>query len=154
MTLFKSTDGLVCGQPISPFFGAQNGAQGAGAVVIPSPAASPNSGVQQPIAAAVATGSVPRNALATSINGTAVGAGDNCSVDELISNGNGPPALLGTSKTPSGGVNDQNFTGQLTGVAMQENGPTTVNNEVQPLGPVSSAVLTSNIALTPNGFQG
>jgi hypothetical protein len=154
MTVFKSTDGLVVGQPISPFFGAQNGVQGAGAPVIQSPNASPNSGVQQPIAAAVATGSVPRNALASTVNGLNVGLGDVCSVDELISNGNGFPAMLGTAKPPSGGINDENFTGQLSAAAMQENGPAPVNNEVQPLGPVSSAVLTSNIALTPSGFGG
>jgi hypothetical protein len=154
MTVFKSTDGLVVGQPISPFFGAQNGVQGAGAPVIQSPNASPNSGVQQPVVAAVATGSMPSNASVSTVNGVSVGPSDPCSINELQTNGNGVTAMHGSPAPPSGGVNDQQFAAGTTAPTFIENGPTTTNNEPQPLGPVSGAVLTSNIGLQAGVFLG
>jgi hypothetical protein len=154
VTVFKSTDGLVVGQPISPFFGAQNGQQGAGAPVIQSPAVAPNSGVQIPMGDSQARGSLPRNAYVTSVNGTNVGIGDVCSVAELAGSGNGYPSMAGSPPAPSGAVQDQQFTAGLGAVAMQENGPTTTNNEPLPFAPVSQGTLVSNLSVTANGFAG
>jgi hypothetical protein len=164
MTLFKSTDGLVVGQPISPFFGAQNGVQGAGAPVIQSPVASPNSGVQQPALAAVATGSLPANALVSTVNGVSVGGAvtgpgigaDPCSVMELFSSGNGNQANGGVGQ---GAINAQQVENQQyavgeTAVAMTENGPTPVNVDTLGVAPVPAGVPTNSIALVASGFIG
>jgi len=122
-------------------------------VTIPSPNSSANSGPQTPTIASVANGSLPANAYITTVNGINVGPLDNCSVAELLSNGNGVTSMRGTAPPPAGGVNDQVFAGNESAVAMQQNGPTPVNTEAQPLGPDSAAVLTSN--MTPAGsFSG
>ena len=73
---------------------------------------------------------------------------------ELMGNGNGVPAMRGTSLAPSGGVNDQQFAAGYAAPTLQENGPTPTNTEPQPLGPVSGAVTGANITLIPNSFNG
>jgi len=164
MTVFKSTDGVVVGQPMSPFFGAQNGIQGAGAPVIQSPASSPNSGVQQPALAAVGTGSMPTNALVNTVNGVAVGGvvtapgigADPCSVMELISSGNGNQANGGTaaSALPASQGENQQYTVGMGAVAMTENGPTPVNVDTLGLAPVPAGVATNLVVLVASGFSG
>jgi hypothetical protein len=168
MTLFKSTDGLVCGQPMSPFFGAQNGIQGAGAVVIPSPAASANSGVQQPVHAAVSTGSMPQNAMINTANGVSPGGNpavfgsDPASIAQQISNGNGSDTergapVPGSSGNPSnpGTVNNQIFSdGVASAVAASATGPTTDNTSSATECPLQSSMLTNNIVLFQTNFLG
>lgn len=151
MTIYGTTDGRVVGQPISPSFGAQNGASAAGAGLIELPAG-------MPLLVAMSLGLVPINALVTSINGQSMAGGgiggDVCTVAEMISTGNGACAMRGTPPPPSGGINDQVFAGNQSAVAMLQNGPTPVNTEAQPLGPVSAAITCNNVALTANGFGG
>ena len=140
MTVFKSTDGVVVGQPMSPSFGAQNGAQGAGAATIQLPAG-------MSILEAMSRGILPRNAYVANVNGVSTGAGDNVSVDELLATGNGNQSVRGAPLPPSGGINDQQFVSGTGAVAMSANGPTQTNTEPQPLAPVSGAVLSANITL-------
>jgi hypothetical protein len=164
MTVFKSTDGLVVGQPISPFFGAQNGVQGAGAPVIQSPNASPNSGVQQPALAAAGTGSLPVNALVNTVNGVSVGGtvtppgigADPCSVMELISSGNGNQANGGVGQgaiTPEQSEQQQYAVGE-NAVTMSANGPTPVNVDTLGLAPVPAGIPTNAVGLVASGFIG
>jgi hypothetical protein len=164
MTLFKSTDGLVVGQPISPFFGAQNGVQGAGAPVIQSPNSSPNSGAQQPALEAVGRGSLPTNALVNTVNSVSVGGAvtgpgvgaDPCSVMELLSSGNGNQANGGVGQGVVVGQPSENqqYTNTLSAVAMTENGPTPVNVDTLGVAPVPAGVPTNSIALVASGFVG
>lgn len=168
MTVFKSTDGLVVGQPISPFFGAQNGVQGAGAPVIQSPNASPNSGVQQPIHAAISTGSMPQNAMINTVNGVSPGGNpavigsDPASVAQQISNGNGSDtergvAIPGSSGNPAnmGTVNNQRFVdGNGPGAADLQTGSTNTNISSATEAPTPSSMLTNNVVLFPQQFQG
>jgi len=165
MTVFKSTDGLVVGQPMSPFFGAQNGFQGAGAPVIPSPAASPNSGPQVTALASAANGSIPMNANVTSVNGVATGAatvigGDNASVAEMMSCGNGAPALTGAAIPGSAGnpvgngaINNQIFVDGITSAsAASATGPAATDVSSLTQVSMSGATVVSNVATS--GFQG
>jgi hypothetical protein len=159
MTVFKATDGIVVGQPISPFFGAQNGIQGAGAPTIQSPAASPTSGPQITMLASVATGSLPRNLELGSVNGVSAGALNPTPIDDLMSNGAGNQVNLGTSTpnvssnpTTNGAINQEQFVAGNVGAAMIQNGPTVIDTETLTSGPVSGATLTSN--LTPYGTAG
>jgi len=167
MTVFKSTDGLVVGQPISPFFGAQNGIQGPGAPIIPSPNASSNSGPQSVIHALASTGSVPMNANVTSVAGVATGlaagiGGDNASVAEMMSSGNGSPSLLGVGVAGSSGnptsittagINNQIFVGGISsqGSALST-GPAPTDTANITAIPMSGATIASNIVTS--GFQG
>jgi hypothetical protein len=168
MTVFKSTDGLVVGQPISPFFGAQNGVQGAGAPVIQSPNSSPNSGVQQPIHAAISTGSMPQNAMINTVNGVSPGGNpavigsDPASVAQQISNGNGAdtergvpiPGQSGNPATP-GTVNNQIFVdGINTANAALSTGPAPTDISSATECPLSSSMQTNNVVLFPQQFQG
>jgi hypothetical protein len=165
MTVFKSTDGLVVGQPISPFFGAQNGIQGAGAPVIPSPAASPNSGPQVTALASVANGSLPMNANVTLVNGVATGAiagigGDNASVAEMLSSGNGAPsyngvAIPGSAGNPvgNGAINNQIFVDGITTTnAALSTGPVSTDVSTLTQAPMTGATVVSNVSTS--GFQG
>lgn len=148
MTLFKSTDGVVAGQPISPAFGSQNGAQGAGATAIQLPAG-------MSVLEAMSRGILPRNAYVATVNGISIGTGDNCTVDELLATGNGNQSMRGAPVPPSGGVNDQQFVAGTSAGTNSANGPTPINTEPQTLGPVSGGVLATNITLTaPVGFGG
>jgi hypothetical protein len=145
MTIYGPNGGVVVGQPISPNFGAQNGASPAGGAAIALPAG-------MSMLEAMSRGILPRNAYVTSVNGASTGAGDNVSVDELMATGNGNQSMRGTPVPPSGGINDQQFTAGTSAVALQVNGPTQTNTEPQPLAPVSGAILCGNIA--QSGFGG
>jgi hypothetical protein len=157
MTVFRSTDGLVVGQPISPFFGAQNGAQGAGAPIIPSPAASPNSGPQVTLLASCANGSMPRNTLVSSVNGVSCGLNAPTPIDDLMGNGagaqvNGGVAVNGANGNPvqNGAINQQIFVdGVWTAGAASATGPTPTDTETLTSCPVSGATIVSNV--TPSG---
>jgi hypothetical protein len=148
MTIISNpVTGPVVGQPIQPGFGQQSAGSAPTNTAIAIPAG---------MTALEAQGrsTLPTNCLVTSVNGVNVGPGDPCSVSELMTNGNGVTAMHGCSTPPSGGISDQQFASGTAAPTFIENGPTTTNNEPQPLGPVGGAVLVSNLALTANGFAG
>jgi hypothetical protein len=152
MTIYVSNPvtGPVVGQPISPQFAQQF----AGA--LPTTAVGIGFGVAVPanmsILEAAGRSILPRNQYVTTVNSISTGAGDNASIDELMSTGNGNQSMRGAPVPPSGGVNDQQFTDGTSAVALQVNGPTQTNTEPQPLAPVSGAVLASNCGFA--GFGG
>jgi hypothetical protein len=157
MTVFKSTDGLAIGQPMSPFFGAQNGASGAGAPVIQLPTG-------MPLLVAASLGLVPANALVNTVNGISVGGtvstngigADPCSVMELLSSGNGNQANGGVSQAPiplQGGENQQYTVGQ-SAVTMSANGPTPVNVDTLGLSAVAAGIPSNSVGLVSSGFSG
>jgi hypothetical protein len=163
MTLFKSTDGLVAGQPISPFFGAQNGVQGAGATVIPEKNLSPTSGPQETLHEALAKGSIPRNANVTAVGGVSTGQQNATPVDDLMGNGAGNQVNIGAA-TPKNagnpgtittiGTNTQEFVdgvGELA--AGLSTGPVPTNTETLTSAPVSGATVTGNVTIG-GGFSG
>ena len=160
MTVFKSTDGVVVGQPISPFFGAQNGLQGAGAPVVQSPNVSVGSGNQQSLLEATGKGAMPHNALVNTVNGVNVGGppgvigGDPCTVMELLSSGNGNQANGGVGQGAIAGQigENQQYTVNETAVAMLANGPTPVNVDTLGVAPVPGGVPTNQV--TTSGFSG
>lgn len=155
MTVFKSTDGIVVGQPMSPNFGAQNGAQGVGAPTVQLPAG-------MPLLVAASLGLVPANCLVSTVNGVSVGGSvgvigsDPCSVMELLSSGNGNQANGGVNVAPITGQQSeqQQYTVGLTAVAMQENGPTPVNVDPLGLAPVPAGVSANSVGLVASGFSG
>lgn len=162
MTLYGATDPQVCGQPISPNFGAQCGRQYTGAPVIPSPAASPNSGPQVTLLASASNGSMPRNATATAVNGVSTGAQNPTPIDDLMGNGAGNQVNLGVatpgvSGNPStgnvnGAIDQQQFVDGTGAQAQLVNGPTPTSVETLTSGPVSGATVVSNVTVA--GFQG
>lgn len=150
MTLYSGpTQPTVTSGQISPNFGVQSGG------AIPA-AVNPVIAIPAGMTALEAAGRAiaPLNANVSTVNGLSVGAGDICSLSELLSGGNGTPSMRGAPLPPSGGLNDQQFTAGTSAQTLQVNGPTPTNTEPQTLGPVSGAVLGSNIALTPNSFNG
>lgn len=153
MTIYGPNGGVVTGQPISPFFGAQNGASPSGGVVTTPPPA-------MPILEAVGRGLVPLNALVTSVNGISTGSnsnigGDQVSVAELISNGNGEATARGTNIGANGAINQQIFVeGIATANAALSTGPTTTNTSTLTEAPVSGATLGTNVTLNAGGFVG
>src|SRR5271166_4038292 len=128
MTVFKSTDGVVVGQPMSPSFGAQNGAQGVAAPTIEQPTIAPvaggmsATGVQMSVLEACSRGLIPRNAQISTIAGMPVSAGisqaqgDSVSFDEALSSGNGAQVNAGVAVPPNAA---NNTTVTLMGVNSQ-----------------------------------
>jgi hypothetical protein len=151
MTVYQ-TEGRVIGQPISPSFGAQNGAGGGGVVSLPA---------GMSMLEAMSRGILPRNALVASIDGVNTGLGNPTPVGDLCSNGAGQQMNLGTSvagvaNNPIGnGANDQQVFVDGTGAQAQlVNGPTPTCTESLTSGPVSVNTNGSAVSLTANGFQG
>jgi hypothetical protein len=180
MTLYGATDPVVIGQPMSPFFGAQNGngkaATAAGAApIVPQPTSAPGvgtqaTGIQVSLLEAVARGSIPRNAQISTIAGQAVSAGisalqgDGLTLDEALSSGNGAQVSLGVAVAPNAanpnsvttmGVNNQIF---VEGVANANDGlstgPTPTNTESIVSAPVAGSTTTANVTLLTGVFQG
>ena len=157
MTLYGASDPQVIGQPISPFFGQQQNVRYTGAPVIPSPNASPNSGPQVTLLASVSNGSLPRNALVTTVEGVNAAS---TPVDDLMSNGAGPQvnegaAIPGANGNPSGNgaINQQIFVdGIFTANAALSTGPVPTDIETLTSCPVSGATVVSNVVTS--GFQG
>jgi len=176
MTVYKNTDGIVVGQPMSPFFGAQNGQQGAGAITIEQPTQAPvaggmqATGVQMSVLEACSRGLIPRNAQLSTIAGQSVSAGisalqgDGVSVDEALTSGNGMQVNLGVAVPPNAGnnvatttmgVNNQVF---VDGIANANDslstGPTPFNNESVVSAPLAGSITTANVTLLTGIFQG
>src|ERR1700734_607927 len=115
MTVYKNTDGIVVGQPMSPNFGAQNGQQGPGAITVQQPTTAPTAGgmqatgVQMPLLEACSRGIIPRNAQISTVSGQSVSAGistsqgDSMAIDEGLTSGNGAQVNLGVACPPNGG---------------------------------------------------
>lgn len=176
MTIYKNTDGVVVGQPMSPFFGAQNGQQGAGAATIQQPTQAPvaggmqATGVQMTVLEACSRGIIPRNAQLSTIAGQSVSVGisalqgDGVSLDEALGSGNGMQVNLGVAVPPNAGnnvatttmgTNNQIF---VDGTANSNDGlstgPTPVNMESVVSAPLSGATTTANVTLLSGVFQG
>jgi hypothetical protein len=157
--LYGATDPQVCGQPISPFFGAQQNQRYVGPPVILSPNASPNSGPQVTQLASASNGSLPMNADVTAVTGVSCGAQNPTPVADLMSNGAGNQcnegvAIPGTSGNPvgNGAINNQVFGDGTSAVANLATGPDNVNTETLTSCPVSGATVVSNLTLS--NFQG
>jgi hypothetical protein len=166
--------GVVVGQPMSPFFGAQ---QGIGpAPIIEQPTSAPvaggmqATGVQMSILEACSRGLIPRNALISTVSGVSVSAGisvvqgDGMTVDEGLSSGNGAQVSLGVAVTPNAanpnsittmGVNNQVF---VDGIATANDGlstgPTPFNTESVTSAPMPGSTTTANVGLLAGAFQG
>jgi hypothetical protein len=166
--------GVVVGQPMSPFFGLQ---QGAGpAPVIEQPTTAPTAGgmqatgVQMSMLEAASRGLIPRNAQLATIAGQSVSAGvsasqgDGMSVDEGLSSGNGAQTSLGVAVPPNAGnnvatttagINNQVF---VDGIANANDtlstGPTPFNIESIISAPLPGATTTANVTLLTGVFQG
>ena len=168
--------GPVVGQPISPNFGAQNGAATPGNAVIQQPTTAPvtggmqATGVQMSLLEACSRGIIPRNCYVASVAGVATAAGisntngDAMSVDEAMGDGNGAQvnlgvAVPGSSHTPAGvataGVNNQEMVGGIAASASTlVAGPAAVNTETMTSGPTPASMTTANVSLVSNSFAG
>jgi hypothetical protein len=166
--------GPVVGQPMSPFFGAQNGL---GATpVIQQPTTAPTAGgmqatgVQMSLLEACSRGLMPRNAYIASVSGVAPAAGvsnsqgDGLSVDEAISNGNGQQVNQGMAVAPNAsnpnsittmGVNNQIF---VEGIANANDalstGPAPTNTEAVTSAPTPASTTTANVGLLAGAYAG
>ncbi len=173
MTIYVQ-QGPAVGQPMSPFFGAQNGL---GATpVIQQPTTAPTAGgmqatgVQMSILEACSRGLMPRNANIASVAGVATSAGisntngNSLSFDDAMSNGNGAQASGGVAVNPNAsnpvevttaGVNTQIF---VEGIANANGGlstgPVTTNTESLTSAPTPASMTTANVALVANSFSG
>jgi|HubBroStandDraft_3_1064219.scaffolds.fasta_scaffold07948_2 hypothetical protein len=155
MTVFKSTDGLVVGQPINPNFGAANGAVAPGVNTVQIPPG-------MPALEAMSRGILPRNQMVQTVNGVSVGGTingigtDNCTAAELFTNGNGAPCVGGVP--PVGGANgandQQQFVVGTNANAQIQNGPTTFNTDPLTLAPVSVNTNGSALGLSAGAFGG
>ena len=175
MTVFKNTDGIVVGAPMSPNFGAQNGQQGPGAIVVQQPTSAPAggmqaTGVQMSVLEACSRGIMPRNAQLATIAGQAVSVGvsasqgDGVSVDEALGSGNGmqvnlgvavPPNAGNNAATTTAGINNQAFVSGEAGVGDGiSNGPTAFNIESVVSAPLSGATTTANVTLLSGVYAG
>ena len=176
MTVFKSTDGVVVGQPMSPNFGAQNGVQGAGGPLISNPTTGPTNvgmqatGVQMSMLEAMSRGLVPLNALVNTVSGVSVGGAvnvigsDPATVAQVFSNGNGVETCRGTPVagqagnpvlTNTGALSQQIFVdGINTANAALSTGPTPTDISSLVEAPAPSSITTNNLALIANQFGG
>ncbi|HWX29586.1 MAG TPA: hypothetical protein VNZ53_19340 [Steroidobacteraceae bacterium] len=154
MTIYGSNGGVVTGQPISPSFGAQNGANG-GTAVLQLP-------TTMPILEAMSRGILPRNLYLGSVNGVSVGPNNPTALDDIMSNGAGNQVNAGVAvpniaanPAGNGAINNEIFVsgGSLGGAnAGLTNGPVPVNTETLTSCPVSGATLASTLA--PFGTAG
>jgi len=180
MTLYGATDPVVIGQPMSPFFGAQNGngrtATAAGAApIVPQPTSAPGvgtqaTGIQVSLLEAVARGSIPRNAQISTIAGQSVSAGisaqqgDGLTLDEALSSGNGAQLSLGVAVPPNASnntaVTQMSVNGQVfvDGIANANDGlstgPTPFNIESVVSAPLPGSTTTANVTLLTGVFSG
>jgi hypothetical protein len=175
MTVFKSTDGVVVGQPMSPSFGVQN-APAAAAPVIQQPTTAPTAGgmqatgVQMSLLEACSRGILPRNAQLATIAGQSVCAGisalqgDGVSVDEALGSGNGMQVNLGVAVPPNAnnnvatatmGVNNQQFVdGNFNANDNQSSGPTPTDMESVVSAPLAGSTTTANVTLLTGVYAG
>jgi hypothetical protein len=176
MTIYGPNGGVVVGQPISPYFGAQNGASPAGGPAIEQPTTAPTAGgmqatgVQMSVLEACSRGLIPRNIQLSTISGQSVSVGvsalqgDGMTLDEAFSSGNGAQVSLGAAVAPNAGnpnsittmgINNQVF---VDGIATANDGlstgPTPFNNESVVSAPLPGSTTTANVGLLTGVFQG
>lgn len=175
MTIYGPNGGVVVGQPISPFFGAQNGANAA-APIIEQPTQAPitggmqATGVQMSMLEACSRGLIPRNIQISTVSGQSVSVGvsalqgDGMSLDEGFSSGNGAQMSMGVAVPPNAGnpnsvttagINNQVF---VDGIANANDGlstgPTPFNIESAVSAPLPGSTTTANVGLLAGVFQG
>lgn len=175
MTIYGPNGGVVVGQPISPFFGAQNGANAA-APVIQQPTTAPvtggmqATGVQMSLLEACSRGIVPRNAQLATIDGQSVSVGvsalqgNGVTVDAALAAGNGTNMNLGVAapqnannpnSVDTGAINTQLFVGGIGNVDdTLSDGPTPTNIESVVSEPLPGSTTTANVGLLAGVFQG
>lgn len=150
MTLYGNNNNGPVGGIMSPFQGTTPGVNGGATQQLPA---------GMSLLEAMSRGLVARNAFVSSVNGVSVGSnanigGDNCTVDELVSNGNGNPTERGASIAPAGAQNTQIFADGFGQAAQQGNGAIPKNTSALTEAPVSGATIASNVTLTSQGFGG
>jgi hypothetical protein len=176
MTVYKNTDGVVVGQPMSPSFGAQNGQQGPGNITVEQPTTAPTAGgmqatgIQMSILEQCSRGLIPRNANLASIAGqpTSVGVsalqGDGLSLDEALAGGNGAAVCLGAPVAPNAGntsvvtlstLSNQAFVDGIAGVGdALSTGPAPTNIESVVSAPLAGSTTTASITLVTGVYSG
>jgi hypothetical protein len=176
MTVYKNTDGVVVGQPMSPFFGAQNGQQGPGAITVQQPTTAPTAGgmqatgVQMSMLEQCSRGIIPRNANLATVAGQAVSAGvsqsqgDGLSIDEAFACGNGAEVCLGAPVAPNAGntsvvtlstLSQQAFVDGIAGVGdALSTGPAATNVESVVSAPMAHTTTTANVTLLAGVYAG
>jgi hypothetical protein len=175
MSIYGPNGGVVVGQPISPFFGAQNGASPLGGPIIQQPTSAPvtggmqATGVQMSMLEACSRGIIPRNIQVSTVVGQSVSVGisalqgDGESLDEAFSSGNGAQQDLGVAEagtasnptaTETGAVNTQVFVGG-DGVNVALSIGTTQTNVESVVGaPLPGAATTASVGLLSGVFTG
>jgi hypothetical protein len=175
MTIYGAQGGVVVGQPISPSFGAQNGANAA-APIIQQPTTAPvaggmqATGVQMSMLEACSRGLIPRNSQISTIAGQSVSVGvsalqgDGVSLDEAFASGNGTQVNLGVAVAPNAGNNSAAETAGISNQIFVEGvgnandalstGPTPTNNESVVSAPLPGSTTTANVVLLAGIFQG
>lgn len=175
MAIYGATGGVVVGQPISPFFGAQNGANAA-APIIQQPTSAPvtggmqATGPQMSMLEACSRGIIPRNAQLSTIAGQSVSVGvsalqgDGVTVDEAFSEGNGTNVNLGVAvasnannpnSVETAGIDNQIFVGGIGNVddaVSTGQAPTNLSSVVS--APLPGATTTANVSLLAGVFSG
>ena len=176
MTIYGCNGGVVVGQPISPFFGAQNGASPAGGPIISQPTTGPvpggmqATGVQMSMMEAMSRGLMPMNALVNTVSGVSVGGAvsvigsDPATVAQTFSNGNGQEtcrgtAIAGQANNPvlinTGALSQQIFVdGINTANAGLSTGPTPTDISSMVEAPAPGSITTNNVALIAQQFGG
>ena len=160
MTVYGATDPQVLGQPVSPFFGAQQNVRYTGAPVIPQPAQ-----VNAPQVTAhesISRGALPMNANATAVGAVSTGAQNPTPMADMLGNGCGNQCNLGVAVPPNGGnpnsittlgVNNQIFVEGIANAADGlSTGPVPTNVETMTSAPVPGSTTVNNLTLS--GFQG
>jgi hypothetical protein len=173
MTIYVQ-QGPAVGQPMSPYFGAQNGL---GATpVIQQPTTAPTAGgmqatgVQMSMLEACSRGIMPRNAQIASIAGQAASAGvsasqgDSLSIDEAFSCGNGAETCLGAPVAPNAGntsvvtlstLSNQAFVDGIAGAGDAiSTGPAATNIESVISAPMAHSTTTANVTLVSGVYSG
>src|SRR5258708_5774996 len=169
MAIYGPNGGVVIGQPISPFFGAQNGASSPGGPIIQQPTTAPvaggmqATGVQMSLLEACSRGIVPRNAQLATIDGQSVSVGvsalqgNGVTVDAALAEGNGTNMNLGVAapqnannpnSVDTGSINTQLFVGGIGNVDdTLSDGPTQTNMESVVSEPLPGSTTTANVGL-------
>jgi hypothetical protein len=166
--------GVVVGQPMSPFFGLQ---QGVGpAPVIEQPTTAPTAGgmqatgVQMSMLEAASRGLIPRNAYLATVAGQPVSAGisasqgDSLTLDEAFAGGNGAEVCLGAPVAPNAGntsvvtlstLSSQAFVDGIAGVGDAiSTGPAPTNIESVVSAPLAHSTTTASVTLVAGAYSG
>lgn len=153
MTLYGNGNNAPVGGIMSPFQGTTPGVAGGATQQLPA---------GMTILEALSRGLVSRNSLVNTVNGVSVGGptgvigADPCSIDELLSTGNGNQANQGVSLAPVAGQigENQQYVVGLSSNASLSNGPASENTDPIGIAPVPAGLPISSVALIAQGFSG